>query len=67
MAWYIEYDFRQFGIGKPERKYMELDCPDKLGARKQALKQALQDIQQLDLQNPQLVWKEKIPNTKRRR
>ena len=67
MAWYIEYDFRQFGIGKPERKYMELNCPDQLGAREKALKQANKDIEQLELQNPMLVWKEKIPKTKRRR
>jgi hypothetical protein len=66
MAWYIEQDFRQFGIGKLERKLHRINCPVKLGARKKALQQALLDIQQLNLQNPQLVWREEIPETKRR-
>lgn len=66
MAWYIEYDFRPFGIGKPERKLLRINCPDNIGARKKALNQALLDIQQLDLKNPQLVWKEALPEAKRR-
>ena len=65
MPWYIEHDFRMFSLGKPERQFMELNCPDKLGARKQALKQAIKDLEQMELQNPMLVWKEKIPATKR--
>jgi hypothetical protein len=67
MPWYIEHDFRPFGNGAPEKKFMELNCPDNLGAREQALKQAIEVVRELNLQNSKLVWKEEIPQVKKRR
>jgi len=67
MAWYIEYDFKVFNVGKPRKALIALDCPDDFHARAEAVKQAKKDIKQFRLQKPILVWKEEIYRTKRRK
>lgn len=61
MPWYLEHDFKPFGRGKVERRLIELDLPDNISSQAKARQKAAKTSNTLELINPLLVWKEKVP------